>query len=102
MARFDVYQFDSLSAPLVVDVQAEVLEDLASRVVVPLVPLSKAGNESLPRLKPNIVVDGKDYILMTTDLAALPRSRFGPQVANIDATHRDDITNALDFLLYGF
>lgn len=102
MARFDVYRFDSSTAPLVVDVQSELLDDLASRVVVPLVPVRKATKEVLPRLKPMIVVDGQDYILMTTDLAALPHARLGSRVANIGTAHRDDITNALDFLFFGF
>lgn len=102
MARFDVYRFAAKAAPLVVDVQADVLEDLASRVVVPLAPVRQAQKEALPRLKPRIVVDGKDYILMTTDLAALPRARLGPWVGNIEAEHRDDIVNALDFLFVGF
>ena len=102
MARFDVYRFDSSAAPLVVDVQSDLLEDLASRVVVPLVPVRKATKEVLPRLKPKIVVDGKDYILMTTDLAALPRARLGSRIGNIETAHRDDISNALDFLFFGF
>ena len=102
MAQFDVYRFASKVAPLVVDIQADVLEDLASRVVVPLAPVRKAGNEELPKLKPRIMVEGKDYILMTTVLAALPRTRLGAHVANIEATRRDDITSAVDFLLFGF
>lgn len=102
MARFDVYRFDARAAPLVVDVQADVLEDLASRVVVPLAPVRSAGKEALPRLKPRIVVEGKDYVLMTTDIAALPRARLGRRVGNIEVQHRDDIINALDFLFVGF
>ena len=102
MARFDVYRFAAKAAPLVVDVQADVLEDLASRVVVPLVPVRTASKEALPRLKPHIVVEGKSYILMTTDIAALPRTHLGPRVGNIEAEHRDDIINALDFLFVGF
>jgi toxin CcdB len=102
MARFDVYRFAAKAAPLVVDVQADLLEDLASRVVVPLVPVRNAGREALPQLKPRIVVEGKDYILMTTDIAALPRARLGPRIGNIEAEHRDDIVNALDFLFVGF
>ncbi len=102
MAQFDVHQFVSRAAPLVVEVQSNVLEDLASRVVVPLVPALKAGSEEVRPLKPRIVVNGTDYILMTTDLGALPRARLGPVVANIEIEHRGDITNALDFLILGF
>jgi toxin CcdB len=102
VARFDVYRFASKSAPLVVDVQSNVIEDLKSRVVIPLAPASRAAKEELPRLKPRLTVQHKDYILMTTDIAALPSARLGAHVANIENDHRDDITNALDFLLFGF
>ena len=56
----------------------------------------------LPRLKPFIQVKGKTYILMTTDIAAITRESLGEHVANIEETHRQDITEALDFLFQGF
>ena len=102
MARFDVYRFSSKLAPLIIDVQSDVLGDLASRVVVPLSPASKAGKEEMPRLKPRIIVQDKDYVLMTTDIAALPRARFGAHVTNVEDQYRDEITKALDFLFFGF
>ncbi len=102
MARFDVYAFSSKRTPLVLDVQADLLEDLASRVVVPLVPVSKGRSEVLPRLKPVIAVYKKRYVMMTTDLASLPVHRLGAKVAEVDEAERDDVVNALDFLLRGF
>ena len=102
MARFDVFELHSKTVPLVVDVQASLLDELMSRVVVPLLPFSRAKAEILPRLKPKITVGGQDYVLITTDIAALPVTRLGRCIANIEATHRDDITAALDFLFQGF
>ena len=102
MARFDVFRFDSKSAPLVVDVQADVLNGFGSRVVVPLASASKVGKEEMPRLKPKISLDGKDYILMATDISAVPVSRLGPHVTSIEAEYRDQVSAALDFLFYGF
>ncbi len=102
MARFDVYRFASKAAPMVVDVQADLLGELASRVVVPLVPEKTAKHETLPRLKPLIRVGGTDYILMTTDIGVLPTRQLGARVENIESEHRDDITAALDFLFQGF
>lgn len=43
MARFDVFRFPSKAAPLVVDVQSSILNDLKSRFFVPLAPVAKAG-----------------------------------------------------------
>lgn len=102
MARFDVYRFASKSAPLVVDVQSDILDGLNSRVVIPLAPTTKAAREELPQLKPKIAISGKNYVLMTTDMAALPKSRLGAIVTNIEGAQRDAVSNALDFLFFGF
>lgn len=102
MARFDVYKYSSKAAPLVVDVQADLLDTLNTRVVVPLVLETKAGKEALPRLKPIITVSGKKYVLMATDIAALPKRSLGAFVTNIEDNHRQDIVESLDFLLQGF
>lgn len=102
MARFDVYRFSSSTAPLVVDVQANVLEDLKSCAVIPLIPASLVEPEELPRLKPKLRIDGEAYILMTTDIAALPRKQLGAYVTNLEGEYQYVISNALDFLLTGF
>jgi len=102
VARFDVYRFANKAAPFVVDVQADLLSDLASRVVVPLAPVACFAKEELPRLKPRITIDGNEYILMTTDIGVLAKAQLGLPVTNIETSHRDDITAALDFLLQGF
>jgi len=47
-------------------------------------------------------VGGKSYILMTTDMAALPKSRLGELVSNIGGADRDNIATALGFLFSGF
>lgn len=102
MARFDVYRFANASAPLVVDVQADILADLATRVVAPLSPIATARKEMLPRLKPVLTIGGEKYVLMTTDIAALPVRKLGAFVANIESDYRKEITDALDFLFFGF
>lgn len=102
MARFDVFRFASSSAPLVVDVQADLLSDLATRVVIPLSPARLAGKEAVARLKPVMDINGERFVLMTTDLAALPLKRLGPYVENVESRYRKEITDALDFLFLGF
>jgi toxin CcdB len=102
MARFDVSEYDSRSVPLVLDVQADLLSDLSTCVVVPLVPEAKARKEAVPKLKPVIQINNKNYILITTDIAAVTRDSLGQFVANIEDNHRQAITEALDFLFQGF
>jgi toxin CcdB len=102
MARFDVYRFDSKSVPLVIDVQANLLADLSTCVVLPLVPEKIAKEEALPRLKPLIKVDGQNYIVVTTDIGTVTKSSLGEHVTNVEESHRQVITEALDFLFQGF
>lgn len=102
MARFDVYRVKNRAGALVVDVQSDLLEDLTSRVVIPLAPVEPDRAEALPRLKPSLVVDGVEYTLLTTDIAARPTSRFGERVGNVEDRYRDVIVAAMDFLFQGF
>ncbi len=84
-----------------VDVQAEILGDLASRVVIPLRVVEQAEEPPLPRLKPVLVIGGQSYLLLTTDIGAQPIHSLGKPVGNVKA-HRDEIILAMDFLFQGF
>ena len=102
MARFDIYKYSSKRVPFVLDVQADLLSDLNTVVVLPLVPEEQAQKESAARLKPTIEFDGRNYVLMTTDIGTVPRDTLGSSVTNIEDQHRQEITDALDFLFQGF
>lgn len=102
MAKFDVYRLPAKGAPLVVDIQSDFLESLATRLVIPLVPHDLAEEEAAPGLKPVLRIEGRDFVLMTTDIAALPVRRLGDFVMNVEADYRTEITEALDFLFLGF
>jgi toxin CcdB len=64
MARLDVHRMPSKADGYIVDVQADLLSHLSTRVVVPLLP-----EESVPKpigeLNPVFEVLGKRYILVT-------------------------------------
>jgi toxin CcdB len=101
MARFDVHEYGG-AIPMVLDVQADLLSELNTRMVIPLVPLAGAQREVLPRLKPVIAVGGRDYVMVTTDMAAGPTSALGKRVTNVEDPYRDIIVEAVDFLFQGF
>lgn len=102
MARFDVYKMKAgATVPLVVDVQAGLLEGLRTRVVIPLLPRTEAENEITARLKPIVDIAGKPHVLITTDLSALPTAALGEWVMSIEP-QRQVIVDALDFLFQGF
>lgn len=100
MARFDVYRFNH-GAPLVVEVQADLLSDLASVVVVPLLPYTGIEGPAMLNLTPIINVLNASHRLITTDISAISRLMLGPKVANIQ-DQRAVIVDAIDFLLQGF
>ena len=100
MARFDVHRMGR--GRLVLDVQADVLERIETRVVVPLAAPGDVGGEPFARLRPILTVADEPYVLATTDLSVVTTARLGPVVENVEARHRDEITVALDFLFQGF
>ena len=101
MARFDLYRVNDWPVPLMVDVQAEILGGIASRVVIPLRLVDQGKEPPMPRLKPLLVIGDQHYLLLTSDIGAQALHRLGKPVGNIKE-HRDTITSAMDFLLQGF
>lgn len=99
MARFDLYR-PTGSTVWLMDVQADVLDHLRTRVVVPLLPPDEVPNR-IGDLHPAFEVEGQRLLMATQLMAAVPRHELGRPVANL-ATHRDDITRAPDLLLTGF
>jgi toxin CcdB len=99
MARFDLYADLAGANVYVVDVQAELLEALATRVVIPLLPRPAA--KVIRDLNPVVRIDDEDYVVMTQELAAVPRSDLRRKVGSL-SDRRDEIVRALDVLLTGF
>jgi len=97
MARFKVYQ---LGDELALDVQANLLDGLQTRVVVPLIRESDVKRYAA-RLNPRFEIGGIVHVMMTEFLAAVPVSELGVSVADLSA-HGDDIVAATDFLFQGF
>lgn len=101
MARFDLYRVDAWKVPMLVDVQADMLDDIGSRVVIPLRPIAESQAPILPRLTPILEIGKERYVLMTADIGSRPLHWLGKPVGNIHE-HRDTITAAMDFLFQGF
>src|SRR5262245_6863199 len=104
MAQFDVYKNNDPKSkqdvPYLLDVQASILDVLATRVVAPLrKPSSREA--PLPRLNPLLEIKNGVYSLQIHELAAVKRAHLGPPVVNL-VEQRDKIIAALDFLVVGF
>ncbi|MDF1768055.1 CcdB family protein [Maricaulis sp.] len=102
MARFDVYRPTGRPASWLVDVQSGLLSDLESRVGIPLLPVESGRQDAIDRLMPVLGIEGRDFVLVTTDIAMVPTRLLGAPITNIEAEHRDTITAAMDFLFQGY
>ncbi|MEZ5791133.1 MAG: CcdB family protein [Nitratireductor sp.] len=99
MGKYDVYP-DPAGKGLLLDVQSDLLGDMNTRVVVPLL---KPADAPIParRLNPSFEINATRYVIVTQYLAAIPTSVLGKPVANL-SNHFDEITNAIDMVFQGF
>lgn len=86
-------------AGLTVDVQAALLDYLATRTVL-LLPTS-AAPAPLKDLNPTFDIGGEAYVLATQAIAAVLSRDLGKPVASL-ADQQDAIARALDLLLMGY
>lgn len=101
MARFDAYPRPDGAPGLLLDVQADLMSHLATRVVVPLLPVGHPDTPPPARgLNPILDHDGERYVMMTEWLAAIPRGHLRRPVASFDARW-DDLVRAIDILFTG-
>jgi toxin CcdB len=105
MAQFIVYRNKNARTktifPLLVDVQSDLLEDLQTRVVIPLSKAAALTKKPMSVLMPTLPFDGDAYVLTTPELAGVARADLGPPAGSL-AERRDTILAAMDFLLTGF
>lgn len=99
MARFDVFTLAGTDTFLL-DVQADLLDQLASRVVVPLLP-AESTPAPVRRLNPVFEIGGRKYLMATQFLTAIARKDLGKHHRSL-AEHEDQILGALDMLVQGF
>lgn len=98
MARFCAHRLPD--GGWVVDCQADLLDHLTTRLVVPLIPVADVGTP-MARLNPRFEIDGEILVMMTQFAGAVPaRSLEQPALPLHD--HQDAIAAALDMLLVGF
>jgi toxin CcdB len=105
MARFDVYANPGEHArttPYLLDVQSNLLDGLDSRMVIPLRDLAHFPKVKLSmRLTPVLRINGKDFLLETPKMGAVPQRILKTAVASL-AHEQVQITGALDFLFQGY
>lgn len=98
MAKYDVHRLGD--GIFVVDCQADLLSDLETRFVVPLVPAAESwGN--VRRLNPRLSFRAEPYVLLPQEAMTLNRRELSVPIGSL-ADHDLEIGNALDMLISGF
>jgi toxin CcdB len=104
MAQFDVYRNPNAATrarvAYLLDVQSDLLEPLATRIVVPLCKPEVLSGKPAERLNPAFEVEGRKLLMLTPELAGVSRKALGERVANL-AAERAAIIAALDLVLTG-
>jgi len=99
MARFDVYKNPDASGYLL-DVQADLLEYLNTKVVVPLMLKNEAPSPA-KRLNPTFLVGEEQVIMVSQFISAVPKSILKMPVTSLEA-HDIEIIDAIDMVMQGF
>ena len=104
MAQFDVYDNPNpetkQAIPYLLDVQADLLGNLSTRVVVPLITLSAMG-KAAKHLNPQFKIKRTTVVMSTAELAGVNLHVLGEKVCSLKE-QRNEIIDAIDFLFTGF
>jgi len=96
VAQFDVHR---LGEALVLDCQADLLDHLNSRFVVPLLPIEE-GPLAAKRLNPVFEISGKNYVMATQFASAVRKKELGEVIATLEP-RSSEVTGAIDVLIAG-
>ena len=101
MAQFDIYKnTNSATAkeyPYLLDIQNDLLNNLNTRVVVPLAINFKP----IKHLMPQFNINGQTLTMLTTEIAGVSTSLCSEFVTNL-SDKRNEIIDAIDFMINGF
>lgn len=104
MAQFDVYANPGNTSktyyPYLVDIQSDLLTDLATRIVIPLGKSSAFGNQPMRSLTPEISFDDQQLLLMTPQMSSVPEKHLKNPVGSL-SHFRDQIVAAVDLAVTG-
>jgi toxin CcdB len=104
MSQFDIYRNANPDTrariPYLLDVQSDLLDPLATRVVVPLCKPEVLKGKLAERLNPVFEIEGRRMAMLTPELAGVSRKILGARVGNL-SSERYSIIAALDLLITG-
>ena len=104
MAQFDVYRNPSSKTnrayPFLVDAQNSVIDQLATRLVVPLTKNKTRNSLYMKNLTPEIEFEGETYLFLTQQLNSIPEDVLKDSIGSF-AQSRELLIGAIDFAITG-
>jgi toxin CcdB len=104
MAQFTVYENPNRASrktfPFLLDIQADLLSDLRTTIVIPLCAAAVISDDIITKLCPVVEIQGKRFVVMTQQLAGVDRKILGKAAADL-LRYRPAIVAALDFIVAG-
>ena len=104
MPQFDVYKNPSKKTreayPYLVDVQNSVIDQLATRLVVPLTNVNVKPNMLMRKLTPEIDFNGDKFLFMTQQLTTIPEDVLKNPVGTLKGS-RALLIDAIGFAITG-
>ena len=104
MAQFHLYRNANKATqknyPYLLDIQSNLLSELRTTVVIPLMPKRLAGSHTITRLNPVIRFKSENFIIMTQSLAGIDRTALGEAQGDL-SQYQSEVFAAIDFVLSG-
>jgi len=104
MSQYHIYENlnpnSKQAYPYLIDVQTTLLTDLETRIVIPVVLKSKFDKGIIKNLNPIIIINKKEYVIITQQISGIPSKQLGSSICDCLAS-RQEILSAIDFLITG-
>ena len=101
MAQFNVYENlnsrTNEEIPFLLDIQNDILKNLSTRVVIPLV----LNMQPAKILNPQFEINDLTVTMSTAELAGMSTRHLGSTICSVE-DKRDEIISAVDFMITGF
>lgn len=104
MAQFDVYINPSNATrkqyPYLLDIQSNYLNELTTRIVIPLADASLFKSSAMKTLTPEVSFSDERLLILTPQISSMSKKQLTDPIGSLSQL-REGIINALDFVLLG-
>lgn len=101
MKQFDICRTGKGRDNFVLIVQCDYIDEKLTRVVAPLLLAGKGYFRRHPKLNPDIIIAGKQYIIAFDFMMTMRVSELSEAILSFES-RRSEVSDAIDFLLQGF